>query len=96
MQRNFLIVLFLFNFSLLSAQEDEGSGVSDTIVYIQDTDTIREIIIEEVSIRFDRSKFKVKLIKQVKENKGLVDIADAKILISGVAQKVEDSAWRDG
>ena len=70
MQRNFLIELFLFNFSLLSAQEDEGSGVSDTIVYIQDTDTIREIIIEEVSIT-DESK--VKLTKEEREQIKLLE-----------------------
>ena len=70
MQRNFLIVLFLFNVSLLSAQEDEGSGVSDTIVYIQDTDTIREIIIEEVSIT-DESK--VKLTKEEREQIKLLE-----------------------
>lgn len=56
MQRIFLIVVFLFSFSLLSAQEGEGSGVSDTIVYVQDSDTIREIIIEEVSITDDKAK----------------------------------------
>lgn len=33
--------------------------------------------------KFDESKFKVKLLETVKENKGMVDIADAKILISG-------------
>jgi hypothetical protein len=60
----------LFNFSLLSAQEDEGSGVSDTIVYIQDTDTIREIIIEEVSIT-DESK--VKLTKEEREQIKLLE-----------------------
>ncbi len=46
-------------------------------------DGSRQGFIEEVFISFDKSKFKVKLIKQVKETKGLVDIADAKILISG-------------
>lgn len=70
MQRIFLIVFFLFNFSLLFAQEDEGSGVSDTIVYIQDTDTIREIIIEEVSIT-DESK--VKLTKEEREQIKLLE-----------------------
>ena len=63
MQRIFYVIIFLFSFSILSAQEEEGSGVSDTIVYIQDTDTIREIIIEEVSIT-DESK--VKLTKEEK------------------------------
>lgn len=70
MQRIFLIVFFLFNFSFLFAQEDEGSGVSDTIVYIQDSDTIREIIIEEVSIT-DESK--VKLSKEEREQIKLLE-----------------------
>lgn len=70
MQRIFLIVFFLFNLSLLSAQEGEGSGVSDTIVYIQDSDTIREIIIEEVSIT-DESK--VKLSKEEREQIKLLE-----------------------
>lgn len=38
---------------------------------------------EIFSVDFDRSQFKVKLISNVKAGKGLMDIADAKILISG-------------
>ena len=70
MQRIFLITLFLFNFSLLSAQEGEGSGVSDTIVYIQDSDTIREIIIEEVTVSDDS---KIKLTKEEREQIKLLE-----------------------
>ena len=70
MQRIFLIVFSLFSFSLLSAQEDEGSGVSDTIVYIQDSDTIREIIIEEVSITDEN---RVKLTKEEREQIKLLE-----------------------
>ena len=70
MQRIFYVIIFLFSFSILSAQEEEGSGVSDTIVYIQDTDTIREIIIEEVSIT-DESK--VKLTKEEREQIKLLE-----------------------
>ncbi len=33
--------------------------------------------------KFDESKFKVKLIKKVKEDKGLIDITEAKVLVSG-------------
>lgn len=69
MQRIFLIVFFLFSFSLLSAQEGEGSGVSDTIVYIQDSDTIREIIIEEVTVT-DESR--MKLTKEEREQINLL------------------------
>lgn len=50
MLRTIFITFLFFNFLSLSAQEGEGSGVSDTIEYIKDSDTIREIIIEEVTI----------------------------------------------
>jgi hypothetical protein len=70
MQRIFLIAIFLFSFSLLSAQEGEGSGVSDTIVYIQDSDTIREIIIEEVSISDEN---RIKLTKEEREQIKLLE-----------------------
>ncbi|MFY7936286.1 DUF4294 domain-containing protein [Flavobacterium difficile] len=70
MKRFFLQLVFLFSFTLLSAQEEEGSGVSDTIVYIQDSDTIKEIIIEEVSIT-DESK--VKLTKEEREQIKLLE-----------------------
>ncbi len=70
MQRIFLVLIFLFNATILFAQEEEGSGVSDTIVYIQDTDTIREIIIEEVSIT-DESN--VKLTKEEREQIKLLE-----------------------
>jgi hypothetical protein len=70
MQRIFLIVIIWFNFSLLSAQEEEGSGVSDTIIYIQDSDTIKEIIIQEVSV-LDESR--VKLTKEEREQVKLLE-----------------------
>ena len=70
MQRIFIIIFCLFSFSFLTAQEGEGSGVSDTIVYIQDSDTIREIIIEEVTIS-DESK--VKLTKEEREQIKLLE-----------------------
>ncbi len=75
MQRIFLIALFLFNFSLLSAQEGEGSGVSDTIVYIQDSDTIQEIIIEEVSIT-DESR-----VKLTKEERAQIKLLERRVRV---------------
>lgn len=59
------------------------STVRPGVMRKMDKDVLRSGIIEDAIINFDKSKFKVKLIKQVKEEKGLVDIADAKILISG-------------
>ncbi|MDD4655817.1 MAG: electron transfer flavoprotein subunit alpha/FixB family protein [Bacteroidales bacterium] len=46
-------------------------------------DTSRKCEIIEYSPKFNASKFKVKLVKSVKEAKGMVDISEAKILVSG-------------
>ena len=46
-------------------------------------DTSRKGEVENVKINFDKSKFKVKLIENVKVTSNKVDIADAKILVSG-------------
>jgi len=70
MQRIFLIAFFLINFSLLSAQEGEGSGVKDTIEYIQDSDTIREIIIQDVLVSDEN---RIKLTKEEREQIKLLE-----------------------
>lgn len=70
MPRIFLFTIFLFSFSLLSAQEGEGSGISDTIEYIKDNDTIKEIIIEEVSITDEN---RIKLTKEEREQIKLLE-----------------------
>lgn len=46
-------------------------------------DISRKGNVEKVNIQFDSSKFKVKILETVKETKNLVDITDAKILVSG-------------
>ncbi|MBR6972327.1 MAG: electron transfer flavoprotein subunit alpha/FixB family protein [Bacteroidales bacterium] len=46
-------------------------------------DENRQGVIESFAPTFDASKFKVKLVESVKENKGKVDITEAKILVSG-------------
>lgn len=46
-------------------------------------DDSRKGEIEEFAPKFDSSRFKVKLVKNVKENKGKIDITEAKILVSG-------------
>lgn len=48
-----------------------------------DRDDSRKGEVEILKVDFDHSKFRVKLISNVKADKGLMDIADAKILISG-------------
>ncbi|MDR2979491.1 MAG: electron transfer flavoprotein subunit alpha/FixB family protein [Bacteroidales bacterium] len=39
--------------------------------------------IEEIGVKFDTSKFKVKILENVKEAKNMIDITEAKILVSG-------------
>lgn len=46
-----------------------------------DPDRKGEIVVEEV--RFDNSKFKVRVLETVKESKDLVDITEARVLVSG-------------
>ncbi|MDX9891311.1 MAG: electron transfer flavoprotein subunit alpha/FixB family protein [Bacteroidales bacterium] len=46
-------------------------------------DITRSGRVEKVNISFDDSKFKVKILDTVKESKNLVDITEAKILVSG-------------
>lgn len=46
-------------------------------------DVNRQGEVEEVSVCFDRSKFRVKLLESVKEERNRIDITEAKILISG-------------
>jgi electron transfer flavoprotein alpha subunit len=46
-------------------------------------DTSRKGEVENVKINFDKSKFKVKLVENIKVTSNKVDIADAKILVSG-------------
>ena len=70
MVRTIFITLLFLNFLSLSAQEGEGSGVSDTIEYIKDSDTIREIIIEEVTISDENT---VKLTKAEREQIKLLE-----------------------
>jgi electron transfer flavoprotein alpha subunit len=46
-------------------------------------DTSRKGNIEDVKLKFDTSKFRVKILETVKEKKHRIDITEAKILISG-------------
>lgn len=44
---------------------------------------IRAGTVEKVNIHFDKSKFKVRILETVKEQKNRIDITEAKILVSG-------------
>lgn len=70
------------------------STVRPGVMKASEVDTSRQGEIEEVSIKFNESKFKVKLVKNVKEEKELIDITKAKVLVSG-GRGVGDQAGFD-
>lgn len=53
------------------------------VLFAIDADTSREGIITDYKVEFDSSKIKVKLVKTVKEETDLIDITEARILVSG-------------
>src|SRR5574344_1064088 len=59
------------------------STVRPGVMQKRDRDDSRKGTIIPFEPKFDKSKIKVKLLKTVKEDKGKIDITDAKILISG-------------
>lgn len=66
-----------------SEHRPQMSTVRPGVMKIGHKDVSRKGEIEEVSIDFDTSKFKVKILEDVKEKKNLIDISEAKILVSG-------------
>lgn len=59
------------------------STVRPGVMRKADRDDSRRGEVELLKVDFDKSKFKVKLVGNVKEAKGLLDITEAKILVSG-------------
>lgn len=59
------------------------STVRPGVMKAIDKDITRKGSVEIANVAFDTAKFKVKLVKNVKEQKNLVDISQAKILVSG-------------
>ena len=59
------------------------STVRPGVMRIGQRDTNRQGTIEDVTIRFDKSKFRVRVLETVKEQKNLIDITEAHILVSG-------------
>ncbi|MCR9011487.1 electron transfer flavoprotein subunit alpha/FixB family protein [Gabonibacter chumensis] len=59
------------------------STVRPGVMRIGQRDTNRQGSIEDVTIRFDKSKFRVRVLETVKEQKNLIDITEAHILVSG-------------
>lgn len=59
------------------------STVRPGVMQKRDKDTTRKGTVIPFEPKFDTSRFKVKLLENVKEDKGKIDITEAKILISG-------------
>jgi len=59
------------------------STVRPGVMRQMEKDSLRKGSVEEVKVDFDHSKFKVRIVETVKEKKDLIDIQDAKILVSG-------------
>jgi electron transfer flavoprotein alpha subunit len=68
---------------LCSAHRPQMSTVRPGVMRARQKDHSRKGEIEKVSVDFDKSKFRVRLVKTVKEKKDMTDITEAKILISG-------------
>jgi electron transfer flavoprotein alpha subunit len=68
---------------LCSAHRPQISTVRPGVMRAHDKDNSRKGEIENVKIDFDKSKFRVRIVKTVKEKKDMIDITEAKILISG-------------
>ncbi|MDE6105776.1 MAG: electron transfer flavoprotein subunit alpha/FixB family protein [Bacteroidales bacterium] len=59
------------------------STVRPGVMLAKPADAARKGTVEDFKVQFDRSKFRVKVEKVVKEQKNLVDITAAKVLVSG-------------
>lgn len=59
------------------------STVRPGVMRAKAKDESRKGIVEQVKINFDKSKFRVKVLETVKEQKNRIDITEAKVLVSG-------------
>lgn len=59
------------------------STVRPGVMRAKAKDTNRKGSIENVKVNFDKSKFRVKILETVKEQKNRIDITEAKVLVSG-------------
>lgn len=66
-----------------SDHRPQMSTVRPGVMQKREKDASRKGTIIPFEVKFDQSKFKVKLLENVKEDKGMIDITEAKILISG-------------
>ncbi|MGI6719156.1 MAG: electron transfer flavoprotein subunit alpha/FixB family protein [Bacteroidales bacterium] len=68
---------------LCSEHRPQMSTVRPGVMQAKPKDENRKGKVEVIDVEFDKSKFKVKILKTVKEEKNLIDITEANILVSG-------------
>lgn len=68
---------------LCKEHRPQMSTVRPGVMRMGKKDETRTGKVENVKVTFDRSKFKVRLLETVKEQKNLIDITEAKVLVSG-------------
>lgn len=66
-----------------SDHRPQMSTVRPGVMKSMDMDETRQGVIEKITINFDESKFKVRIIETVKEQTSMVDITEAKVLLCG-------------
>ncbi|MDR2010689.1 MAG: electron transfer flavoprotein subunit alpha/FixB family protein [Bacteroidales bacterium] len=87
-ERNLLMTRPAFGGNLMATivckeHRPQMSTVRPGVMLKGEKNTSRKGSIEEIKINFDSSKFKIKILETVKEEKNLTDITEAKILVSG-------------
>ncbi len=68
---------------ICKAHRPQMSTVRPGVMRAKEKDESRMGTVEMLNINFDKSKFKVKVLETVKEQKNKIDITEAKVLISG-------------
>lgn len=68
---------------ICSEHRPQMSTVRPGVMRMGQKDDTRKGSIERIEPKFDKSKFKVKILETVKEQRCLIDITEAKVLISG-------------
>ena len=68
---------------LCKEHRPQMSTVRPGVMRMQPKDESRKGEIERMTVAFDKSKFKVRVLENVKKEKELVDITEARILVSG-------------
>lgn len=87
-ERNLLMTRPAFGGNLMATivckeHRPQMSTVRPGVMLKGERNDSRKGVVENITVNFDKSKFRVKVLKSVKEEKNLIDITEAKVLVSG-------------